>query len=44
MAMFSKLIEATRHELTFNVEPLPGRRLGLPDTPSAAGCAGTAGR
>jgi len=33
MAMLSKLIEATGHQLTFNVEPLPGRRLGLPDTP-----------
>ena len=33
MAMLSKLIEATGHQLTLNVEPLPGRRLGLPDTP-----------
>jgi len=33
MAMLSKLIEATGHQLTFTVEPLPGRRLGLPDTP-----------
>lgn len=33
MAMLSKLIEATGHQLTFNVEPLPGRRLGLPDSP-----------
>ena len=33
MAMLAKLIEATGHQLTFNVEPLPGRRLGLPDTP-----------
>jgi predicted nucleotidyltransferase/DNA-binding XRE family transcriptional regulator len=33
MAMLSKLIEATGHQLTFNVDPLPGRRLGLPDTP-----------
>jgi len=33
MAMLSKLIEATGHELTLNVEPLPGRSLGLPDTP-----------
>jgi predicted nucleotidyltransferase len=33
MAMLSKLIEATGHQLTFNVEPVPGRRLGLPDTP-----------
>lgn len=32
MTMLSKLIEATGHLLTFNVEPLPGRRLGLPDT------------
>jgi len=33
MAMLSKLIEATGHQLTLNVEPLPGRRFGLPDTP-----------
>lgn len=33
MAMLSKLIEATGHQLTLHVEPLPGRRLGLPDTP-----------
>lgn len=33
MAMLSKLIEATGHRLTLDVEPLPGRRLGLPDTP-----------
>ncbi|MCA1844611.1 MAG: XRE family transcriptional regulator [Actinobacteria bacterium] len=33
MAMLSKLIEATGHQLTLNVQPLPGRRLGLPDTP-----------
>jgi predicted nucleotidyltransferase len=33
MAMLSKLIEATGHQLTFNVEPLPGQRLGLPGTP-----------
>lgn len=33
MAMLAKLIEATGHQLTLNVEPLPGRRLGLPDTP-----------
>ena len=32
MAMLTKLIEATGHQLTLNVEPLPGRRLGLPDT------------
>jgi uncharacterized protein len=32
MAMLTKLIEATGHHLTLNVEPLPGRRLGLPDT------------
>jgi predicted nucleotidyltransferase len=31
--MLSKLIEATGHQLTINLEPLPGRRLGLPDTP-----------
>ena len=33
LAMLSKLIEATGHQLTINLEPLPGRRLGLPDTP-----------
>ncbi len=33
MAMLTKLIEATGHQLTLNVEPVPGRRLGLPDTP-----------
>jgi predicted nucleotidyltransferase len=33
MAMLTKLIEATGHQLTLNVEALPGRRLGLPDTP-----------
>ena len=33
MVMLSKLIEATGHRLTLDVEPLPGRRLGLPDTP-----------
>src|SRR3954469_185610 len=33
MAMLSKLIEATGHQLTLNVEPLPDRRLGLPDSP-----------
>ena len=31
--MLSKLIEATGHQLAINLEPLPGRRLGLPDTP-----------
>src|SRR5439155_8896314 len=33
IAMLTKLIEATGHELRLNVEPLPDRRLGLPDTP-----------
>jgi uncharacterized protein len=33
LAMLSKLIEATGHQLTINLEPLAGRRLGLPDTP-----------
>src|SRR4051812_678947 len=33
LAMLSKLIEATGHQVTINLEPLPGRRLGLPDTP-----------
>lgn len=33
MATLSKLIEATGHRLTLAFEPLPGRRLGLPDTP-----------
>jgi hypothetical protein len=33
MAMLMRLIEATGHQLTVNVEALPGRRLGLPDTP-----------
>ena len=33
LAMLSKLIEATGHQLTINLDPLPGRRLGLPDTP-----------
>jgi predicted nucleotidyltransferase/DNA-binding XRE family transcriptional regulator len=33
MGMLTKLIEATGHHLTLNVEPLPGRHLGLPDTP-----------
>ena len=33
MGMLTKLIEATGHQLTLNVEPLPGRLLGLPDTP-----------
>ena len=33
MAMLSKLIEATGHQLALSVEPLPGRCLGLPDTP-----------
>lgn len=33
MATLSKLIAATGHRLTLTVEPLPGRRLGLPDTP-----------
>jgi predicted nucleotidyltransferase/DNA-binding XRE family transcriptional regulator len=33
LAMLSKLIEATGHQLTINLEPLPGRRLALPDTP-----------
>lgn len=33
MAMLTKLVEATGHKLMLHVEPLPGRRLGLPDTP-----------
>jgi predicted nucleotidyltransferase len=33
LAMLTKLIEATGHQLTLNVEAQPGRRLGLPDTP-----------
>lgn len=33
MTMLTKLIEATGHQLTLNVEPLPDRRFGLPDTP-----------
>lgn len=30
--MFTKLIEATGHELSFRITPAPGRLLGLPDT------------
>jgi uncharacterized protein len=33
MAMLTKLIKATGHQLVLNVEPVPGRSLGLPDTP-----------
>jgi predicted nucleotidyltransferase len=32
MATLTKLIEATGHRLTLDVEPLPDRCLGLPDT------------
>src|SRR5215831_299037 len=33
VGMLTKLIEATGHRLTLSVDPLPDRRLGLPDTP-----------
>jgi uncharacterized protein len=33
MGMLRRLVEATGHELTIELEPLPGRLLGLPETP-----------
>lgn len=33
MTTLSRLIEATGHRLSVALEPLPGARLGLPDTP-----------
>lgn len=33
MGMLRRLVEATGHELTIELEPLPGGLLGLPETP-----------
>lgn len=33
MGMLRRLVEATGHELKVGLEPRPGRRLGLPETP-----------
>ena len=33
MGMLRRLVEATGHELTIELEPMPGQLLGLPETP-----------